>query len=155
MVPQAEIQGHAGSSCGRSLIRVRDPEPAQNGDFERLHLFGILRILVIQAAGMQNPVHQQVGGMVIEPSARSGGLGDQHREADGDIGFHRWGRTIGEGQHIGRVVLAAELAVHGTGTATPQHRQIDLRLNTVCRKRGQDEPSNTGPRQWPGCAFRI
>ena len=106
--------GHGADSAGpagASGVGVGHAQRGQQRGLARFHAPGFGGTLVIPALGMQGAVHQQVGVVVLQRPVGGVGLGLQHRGAQHQIGHHDGRVLVVEGEHVGGVVLATEIAV--------------------------------------------
>lgn len=95
-------------------VRIGNSQFRQYFYFELFHFFSLGFAFMIVALRMQNPVHYQVGcvclyGNILLPrfALQYIGTEDDVRLCYFAIGFF----SIGKGEHIGRIILAAVIAV--------------------------------------------
>ena len=86
-----------------------------------------MRALVVVALRMQRAVHQQVHVVRFERLALLARLAGHHRCAQHQVGQHPRRMLVVEGEHVGRVVLAAVVPVQRTAFHVADDAYRDLR----------------------------
>lgn len=86
-------------------------------DLARFHRMRGRRSIVLMTVRMQGGMHQQMSQMVTRRDAPGSCFPAQHRYANDDIGMNDRVRCVCKRQNVGRVVLAAKIAVQATTLA--------------------------------------
>jgi hypothetical protein len=128
--------------------RGRRSRGAQDLAF-RFHDAGVGAVLVIVSLQVQHTMHDQVGEMRLQRLALRGGLAhDHHRHAPGRevAGQHRRAR-VGEGQHVGGVILAAVLRVQRAPLGSASTKRT---VTSAAPGRARAPPAHLGARRQRG-----
>src|SRR5471032_3587097 len=108
-------------ACAVSVgVGIGDAQRRQDFRLQAFHLGRFLVVLVVVALRVQHAVDDQVGRVLFDGFLLLGRLAFQHVGAEDDVGLGRRvvrqrfvALVVGEGQHVGGVVLAAVVAVQG------------------------------------------
>src|SRR6185437_14111435 len=125
----------SGESRRNTLIRIGKAEFREHLALAALHAARIAFPLVAVALQVEQAVHQEVRVMGLDALALLARLARHHRRADHDVARDLAARrmVVGKAQDVGRVILAAELAVEAPrlGARDVAHGHV-----AVSRKRG-------------------
>src|SRR5471030_865973 len=101
-------------------VGIGDAQRGQDFRLQAFHLGRFLVVLVVVALRMQHAVDDQVGRVLFDGFLLLGRFAFQHVGAEDDVSLRRrvvgqvfLALVVGEGQHVGGVVLAAIVAVQG------------------------------------------
>ena len=139
--PARAVPGGASAGVGVGV--------AEGGEDLPLALLHGLRrrlLLVVVALGVQRAMHQQVCVVRLQRQAELPRLALDHLGAQDQVGQHQRLALVVEGQHVGRVVAAAVVAVQGTALVGVDQAHGDLRRAV---ERGADPARHPVPRQGP------
>jgi hypothetical protein len=142
--------GHSGrgrsTSEGTSApaVGVAEAQRAQQLALARLHHPRRARALVLPALRVQRPMDQQVRVVRLDRDALRACLSLDHRRAQHEVGHDHRLALVVEGEHVGRVVLAAIVSVEhaALGGIDDAHRNL-----RVAFERRADPARNAVPRQ--------
>src|SRR5471032_2049399 len=107
------------SSVRSAGVGIGVAEAGQDVGFDAFHLGRFLVVHVVVALRVQHAVDDQVGGVFFHGFLLLGRFPLQHVGAEDDVGLGRrvvrefFAFVVGEGQHVGGVVLLAVVAVQG------------------------------------------
>jgi hypothetical protein len=119
-------------------IGVGDAEEGVRADLAGFHVLGGAVVVVIVAEQMKRSVHDQVRGMIFQRNRHFGRLALANAAGEDEVAEHHLGSVaaglgklgrlgLGEGQDVGRLVLAAPAGVERLHflVAGQPHRQLD------------------------------
>jgi hypothetical protein len=112
--------------AGLSGDTDRGSRAEQHARFPGLHDLGLSLGQMVHALRMQRPMDDQVRIVRQQLRALSRRLAAQHRAAEHDVGDDGRRRRVVEGEDVGRMVLAAELAVQRPAPRLVDDSQRDL-----------------------------
>ena len=106
-----------------------DINSGEDAAFECLHHLRVGGALMVEALRVQCAVHEQVRVVIDEGYALRRRLAGDDRRADDDVGDDDRRTLVAEGEHVGRVVLAAVVAVQCAALvgADDAHREFGRR----------------------------
>jgi hypothetical protein len=96
---------------------------------------------VIEALGVQRAVNDQMGVVRDQRDALRRRFGLDHRRAENEVGAEDRRVVVGKCQHVGRVVLATEVAVEGQAFVAVDDPHRDLGRHG---ERGADPARDVG-----------